>query len=61
MSFGAVYPWAYWPLAVGCAAIGIHGIAETRAWTNDRLRKLACALGGVGLAIAVQAIAFRTI
>jgi O-antigen ligase len=56
LSFGAVYPWAYWPLAVTCAALGIYGIVETRAWTNDRIRKLAIGLGAVGVAIATQTI-----
>ena len=56
LSFGAVYPWAYWPLAVACVAIGIQGIVVTRAWTNDRIRKLAIGLGAVGLAIGTQAI-----
>jgi hypothetical protein len=41
---------------VACAAIGIHGIAATRGWTNDRVRKLAIGLGAVGLATATQAI-----
>ena len=26
LSFGAVYPWAYWPLATACAALGIAGL-----------------------------------
>jgi len=56
LSFGAVYPWAYWPLAAACAAIGVQGIVVTRGWTNDRLRKLAIGLGAVGLAIALQTI-----
>ena len=56
LSFGAVYPWAYWPLAVACAAVGIQGIVVTRAWTNDRIRKLAIGLGAVGLAIGTQTI-----
>ena len=38
LSFGAVYPWAYWPLAAACAALGIAGMwgdSSRRAW-GDR-------------------------
>ena len=38
LSFGAVYPWAYWPLAVACAAIGIQGITVTEVKGHGRQR-----------------------
>lgn len=56
LSFGAVYPWAYWPLAVACTALGIWGIVATQAWRDRRTLQLAAVLGVVGLAIAVQLI-----
>lgn len=30
LAFGAVYPWAYWPLLVGAAFIGLEGLGLTR-------------------------------
>ena len=56
LSFGAVYPWAFWPLAVACGAIGVQGIVVTRAWQNDRLRNLAAGLCALLLAVAAQTI-----
>lgn len=56
LSFGAVYPWAYWPLAAGAAALGLHTIRATRAWQDPRARRLAIALGAVALAIGIQLI-----
>lgn len=57
LSFGAVYPWAYWPLAAACTALGIWGIAATQAWRDPRTRVLAAGLGAIGLAIGLQLIA----
>ena len=57
LSFGAVYPWAYWPLAAACAALGIWGIVATQAWRDPRTRLLTAALTAIGLAIAIQLIA----
>jgi O-antigen ligase len=54
--FGAVYPWAYWPLAVACAAIGVQGIVFTRAWHNHRIRTLTFGLGAVALTVGVQTV-----
>ena len=31
LAFGAVYPWAYWPLAIVCGGLGTWAIAVTRA------------------------------
>lgn len=56
-SFGAVYPWGYWPLAAACAAVGVACILTTHPWEDPRLRKLAVACGVVALAIAVQLVA----
>ena len=57
LAFGAVYPWAYWPLAAVAVAIGVHAIIATRAWQDPRIRSLALALGAVALAIGVQLVA----
>jgi O-antigen ligase/polysaccharide polymerase Wzy-like membrane protein len=57
LSFGAVYPWAYWPLAVVSAGIGIHAIIANRAWQDPRIRTLALGLGSIALAIGVQLVA----
>jgi len=44
LSFGAVYPWAYFPLGVAAAALGVWGIVVTRAWRDSRVRVLSGAL-----------------
>jgi O-antigen ligase len=54
LSFGGVYPWAYWPLAVACAGLGVYGIVTTQAWHNHRLRNLAIAFATIAVAIALQ-------
>jgi hypothetical protein len=56
LSFGAVYPWGHWPLAVGCAGLGLWAIAVYRPWEDPRTRKLGIALLLVAAAIGVQAI-----
>jgi O-antigen ligase len=57
LSFGAVYAWAYWPLAIACAMLGIRAIVATRAWRDRRAQWFAAAFGAVGLAIGVQIVA----
>jgi O-antigen ligase/polysaccharide polymerase Wzy-like membrane protein len=55
LSFGAVYPWAFIPLYVGCAAVGIAGFLQhKRAVATDV--KLAISLGLLTIAIAVQLV-----
>jgi putative inorganic carbon (HCO3(-)) transporter len=56
LAFGAVYPWAYWPMATACALLGAWGLLHSRGWREGRLRALCWALGGVGLAIGVQLV-----
>jgi putative inorganic carbon (HCO3(-)) transporter len=56
VSFGAVYPWGYWPLAVGCGAVGLWGIIVTKAWRDPRPRLLAWSLAAVAVAIALQLV-----
>jgi O-antigen ligase len=56
LAFGAVYPWAYWPLAAVCAGLGGVGLANSRAWREGRLRTIVWLLGGVAVAIALQLV-----
>lgn len=56
LSFGAVYPWAYWPLAAACAGLGAWAVAHGRGWHRLRSTGLAVSLGIVGAAIGVQLI-----
>jgi O-antigen ligase len=56
VAFGAVYPWAYWPLAAACAGLGSWGMARSRGWREGRLRTLGWAVAGVGAAIGVQLV-----
>ena len=44
LAFGAVYPWAYWPLAIASAGLGLWGIFDTRAWADPRTRHLGIAV-----------------
>lgn len=56
LAFGAVYPWAYWPLTILCAGLGLWAIVALHAWTDWRTRTLGIALGAVALAIGIQAV-----
>jgi O-antigen ligase len=57
LAFGAVYPWAYWPLAALLTVAGLmaFSFAET-AGVDGTSRALKIALFGVGTAIAVQIV-----
>jgi O-antigen ligase len=56
LAFGAVYPWAYWPLAVAATGLGVWGIIATRAWEDPRARSLALALAAIAAAIGLQLV-----
>jgi O-antigen ligase len=56
LSFGAVYPWAYWPLAVGCAAIGVWLIWRLQAWREPRPRRVGLAFLCIAVAIGAQLV-----
>lgn len=58
LSFGAVYPWAYWPLAAGCAALGLSAILVTEPWRDPRTVALGGALAAVAAAILLQLVPF---
>jgi hypothetical protein len=57
LSFGAVYPWAYWPLLAAAAALGLAGVVGDRAWRDVWLGRVLGALALLVCAIAVQTIA----
>ena len=54
-AFGAVYPWAFTPLAAVCAVVGVAGLATGEAG-RPPLGALAAALIVVALAVGVQII-----
>lgn len=56
LAFGAVYPWAYWPLAAGAAGLGLWAIVRTEALRDPRTRTLALVLTLPGLAMAAQLV-----
>jgi O-antigen ligase len=56
LTAGARYPWAYWPLAVGCALLGVWSIRANQSWRRPEWRILALALSVVAVAIAIQAV-----
>jgi O-antigen ligase len=57
LAFGAVYPWAYWPLAIASAGLGLWGIFDTRAWADPRTRHLGIAVIAIAFAIFLQIVA----
>ena len=62
LSFGAVYPWAYWPLIEMCAVLGIAGLvaAGRRAlWPPDGLT-ICFALVTLGLGLQLIPLPYET-
>jgi O-antigen ligase len=57
LSFGAVYPWAYWPLFAGAGVLGVWGMVATHGWRDPRVRALAYGLAAVAIAMSVQTVA----
>lgn len=55
-AFGAVYPWAYQPLAIGSVLVGLLGLftGSRPVWASNRL--LMAALAGIALVAAAQLI-----
>ncbi len=61
LAIGGAYPWAYWPLAMICAATGIMGLRadRTAGATSDGAgvsRRLSIVLGAVGAAMLLQIV-----
>ena len=57
-AFGAVYPWAYTPLLVGCLILGVTGLMVHDRAGAGVVRPLSVGALGVGLAVAVQLVPF---
>jgi O-antigen ligase len=55
LAFGAVYPWAFTPLALGCASVGVAALVIGRR-NGPPNGALAAALLATGLAIALQLV-----
>ncbi len=56
LAFGCVYPWAYWPLAVGCLTAGLAALRSTRAPDLGARSALPAALIAVGAGMLVQLV-----
>lgn len=56
LSFGAVYPWAYWPLYLGAACLGCWSLVVTRGWQDPRVRWIGMAIAAVAAVLAVQIV-----
>src|SRR5262245_19774079 len=54
LAFGAVYPWAYWPLLAAAAGTGVWCLLTTRAGRSTTSLSVAFAI--VGLVIACQLV-----
>jgi hypothetical protein len=57
ISFGAVYPWAYWPLTGAGLILGLAGAVRGKAWDDPRTRALGLALAATAVAIGLQLVA----
>src|SRR5262245_53333993 len=57
LAFGAVYPWADWPLAGLSVVAGVAGlVVATRSDVDGTTRAFKAALFAVGAAIALQIV-----
>jgi len=54
LAFGAVYPWAYWPLLCGCIAVGAAGLLQSPA--APVARGVWLSLGLIAGAISLQIV-----
>jgi O-antigen ligase len=55
LAFGAVYPWAFYPLYIGCAAVGLASFLQRRR-TSRTDALLAVALALLGVCVALQLV-----
>jgi O-antigen ligase len=56
LAFGAVYPWAYWPLAAAGASVGVWALVRMRAWRDPATRAIGLAAAAVAAAVALQLV-----
>jgi putative inorganic carbon (hco3(-)) transporter len=54
LAFGAVYPWAYWPLALACAVAGLLGLSEKSAASHAVPATLSMSFALFGAAVLLQ-------
>ena len=55
LSFGAVYPWGYWPLIVVCSGVGVLSLS-VRPKSVPALGRVSLALGAFAALIALQLV-----
>jgi O-antigen ligase len=60
LSFGAVYPWAYWPLYAGAAGLGLWALIATRGWLDPRVRWIGITIAAIAAVLTVQVILLPT-
>ncbi len=60
LSFGAVYPWAYYALALTCFIAGLLAVRHTRQLSGPPTRSLVAALMAVALAVLCQLLPLPT-
>lgn len=56
LAFGAVYPWAYWPLVAAAAGVGIAGLGACHTDVGAAHRRTLVALVAIGLPMLVQLV-----
>ena len=56
LSFGAVYPWAYWPLLIGSVAAGLLGIFMPGSRAAPLNWPIALSLAAIVLAVVLQMV-----
>jgi len=56
LAFGAVYPWAYWPLLVAATVAGVLGLRDGRKPKERGERWLSVMVVAIGAAIAIQLV-----
>jgi O-antigen ligase len=57
LAFGAVYPWAYWPLAALCIIAGVVGlVAGSRHHVKGASRTLSISLIAIAAAVGIQLV-----
>ena len=56
LAFGAVYPWAYWPLLAGLSAVAIGGLVAPAPVGVPRTRAIAGGFVLFGLAVLLQLV-----